>query len=96
MDRPSDKLLKDMSSEQLSLESEWHLGQAALLFENVKEMREAALDRGEQQANDVLQAPAAKEADAEAHVHQANLLTSLMAARLSQVGVGDAHRSAKA
>lgn len=95
MDRPSDKLLKDMSSEELSIESEWHLREASLLFEEVSEMRAGALELGEQQADEVLQSACEKEAEAEAHVHQSNLLSTLIAARLSEQGVGVVERAAK-
>ena len=96
MNRPSGKLLKDMSSEELSIESEWHLGEAGRLFEEVHEMRTSVLELSEEASNELLQSAAAKEIEAEAHVHQSNLLDTLRASRLSEHGVGDAHRTAKA
>jgi hypothetical protein len=96
MKRPSEKLLKDMSIGELSAESEWHAFEASILLDEVKEMREIALGLSEQGTDDVLQSAAAKEAEAEAHIHQSNLLDALHAARLSDQGVGDVVRAAKA
>jgi len=96
MNRPSEKLLKDMSSQELSIESEWHLGEARNLFEEVHQMRTSVLELSEQASKELLESAAAKEIEAEAHVHQSNLLDTLRASRLSEQGVGDAHKTAKA
>lgn len=96
MKRPSEKLLKDMSIAELSAESEWHASEASKLMDEVEQMRETALGLNEQGADEVLQSAMAKEAEAEAHIHQSNLLDSLRAARLSEKGVGDVVHAAKA
>ena len=40
MKRPSDKLLKEMTSEELSHEAAWHEREAAQLFDEVRDLRE--------------------------------------------------------
>lgn len=94
MNRPSEKLLKDMSSEELSAESEWHACEASKLLDEVVELREAALEPNEQAA-EILLSAAEMEAEAEAHLRQSNLLASLHAAKLSETGVGDVVHAAK-
>lgn len=96
MKRPSEKLLKDMSNEELSAEAEWHVLQAAGIFEEVSRMRADALDADEHKADEILQSAAERQSEAEAHIHQSNLLNSLMASRLSDEGVGVVERAAKA
>ena len=97
MKRPSDKLLKEMTSEELSLESVWHENQAAELFDEVRELREQALELDDEAAAfEMLEAASAKETEAEAHMQQSNILNSLKAARLPGTGVGEAHRTVQA
>lgn len=85
-----------MSNEELSAESEWHVNEAGKLLDDVKELRENALGLSEDQADEVLKTAAEKEAEAEAHIHQSNLLDSLHAARFSDQGVGAVVHTAKA
>jgi hypothetical protein len=96
MKRPSEKLLKDMSNEELSAESEWHAAEAEKLLSEVNEMRETALGLTEQGAEEVLGSAIEKEAEAEAHIHQSNLLDALHASRFSDQGVSDVVSAAKA
>jgi hypothetical protein len=96
MKRPSDKFLKDMSIDELSSESAWHAREASRLLEDVRGLREHALELNELGAADALRSAMEKEGEAEAHLHQSNLLDSLHAARLSEQGVGDVVHAAKA
>jgi len=88
MMRPNEKLLKDMSIEELEAESHWHAKQAARLLVEVEKMRERALVVYEPEAEGILQAAAEKGAEAEAHIHQSNLIDALHASKLSDQGVG--------
>ena len=96
MKRPSDKLLKEMTSEELSHEAAWHEREAAQLFDEVRDLREHALELDEEAAFEMLEAAGAKETEAQAHILQSNILNSLKAARLSSTGVGEAHRTVQA
>jgi hypothetical protein len=88
MMRPSEKLLRDMSAQELASESQWHAGQAAGLLEQVIAVREAALSADEIEAAGLLQTAAEKEAEAEAHIRQSNIIDTLHASKLSAAGVG--------
>jgi len=96
MKRPSDKLLKDKSNEELSMESEWHAGEASKLFDEVTKLRTIALESDEQESDEILQSASDLESEAQAHIHQSNLLASVMASRLSEEGVGTAEHAARA
>ncbi|MCC7306047.1 MAG: hypothetical protein IT173_00645 [Acidobacteria bacterium] len=88
MMRPNEKLLRDMSIEELATESHWHAKQAARLLQEVEKMRERALGADEREAEDILYIAAEKGAEAEAHIHQSNLIDALHASKLSDQGVG--------
>jgi hypothetical protein len=96
MKRPSEKFLKDMSIDELSSESKWHAREASKLLDEVRDLREHALELNELGAVDALRSAMTKEEEAEAHMHQSNLLDSLHAARLSEQGVGEVVHAAKA
>ena len=86
-----------MTGDELSLESVWHENRAAELFDEVRELRERALELDDEAAAfEMLEAARAKEAEAEAHLQQSNILNSLKAARLPGTGVGEAHRTVQA
>lgn len=86
--RPNEKLLRDMSAEELAAESSWHTGKAASLLEEVTAVREAALGADETEAAGLLHTAAEKEAEAEAHIRQSNIIDTLHASKLSEAGVG--------
>lgn len=82
MKRPSEKLLREMSKEELSMESEWHLAESSQFLREAEELRARALTVNENTAEEILQQAVAKDAEAEAHIHQSNLLNCLMYGRL--------------
>lgn len=86
----------DMSTEELSAESEWHAAKAAILFNEVKKIREAAVAAEWPEAGDLLRAATATEFEADEHIRQANILDSLRAARVPNDGVGVVLKVARA
>ena len=95
MKRPSEKLLREMSYKELSIESEWHLAEASIFLEKAEELRADSLGMNEKAADEILQLAVSMDAEAEAHVHQSNLLNSLMYSRLAEQPVEKAHGAAK-
>lgn len=94
MMRPNEKLLKDMSIEELAAESHWHAKQAARLLIEVEKMRTAAVGVDAAESDDMLQNAAQYESEAEAHIHQSNLIDALHASKLSDQGFGVVVRAA--
>lgn len=86
--RRNEKLLMDMSTEELSAESEWHATKAAMLFSKVAKMRERALTAEAAEAGDLLRSAMKTEFEADEHRRQSNILDSLRAARVPKEGVG--------
>ncbi len=88
MMRLSRKLLKDMSIDELSAESHWHAKQAAGLLKQVRALREKAVAVEKAETAEILRAAADLEVEAEAHIHQSNLIDALHASRPSDEGIG--------
>jgi hypothetical protein len=82
MDRRDHKLLRDMSTEELRTESEWHARRASELFEKVSEMRDRALTAERPEAEKLLISAMELETEAEENMRHANLLDSVAASRL--------------
>jgi hypothetical protein len=75
MERPTGKLLKDMSNDELRTESDWHVAEAERLLGEVRDLRSRALGAGSgQDAMAVLVSASEIEAEADAHVHQSRVL----------------------
>ena len=74
MERPTDKLLKEMSNEELRTEAEWHVAKAENLLQEVREMRVKALDSRDVEAMELLRSASSIESEAEAHRHQSFVL----------------------
>ena len=73
--RPSDKLLKDMSNDELTAESEWHFAEAERILAEVRNLRAQAVAVGDiQQAIDILEKASELEREAEAHRHQSRVV----------------------
>jgi hypothetical protein len=88
MKRRNKKLLMDMSTEELSSESEWHASKAAILTNQVRKIRELALTAEIAAAGELLRSAMQIEFEADEHFRQANILDSLRAARVPKEGVG--------
>ena len=88
MKRRNKKLLMDMSTEELSAESEWHSSKAAILSNQVRKMRELALTAEVTEAGELLRSAMQIEFEADEHLRQSNILDSLRAARVPKEGVG--------
>ena len=74
MERPTDKLLKEMSNDELRAEADWHVARAEDLLQHVREMRAKALDVAAAEAMDLLRSASSIESEAEAHRHQSFVL----------------------
>jgi hypothetical protein len=74
MERPTDKLLKEMSNDELRTEADWHVAKAEDLLQQVRGMREKALDSGDDEAMELLRSASLTESEAEAHRHQSFVL----------------------
>lgn len=96
MNRPNEKLLKDMSIEELSTNSGWHAEQASALFEKVKEMRARALTLTINEAVELMRSAMVVAFEAEQHMRHANVLDSVRAARVPRPGAGLVAPAAKA
>jgi hypothetical protein len=88
MTRRNHKLLKDMSAEELSTESEWHAQKALKLLAQVSQMRQLALIVDSKERGDLLRAAMETEAEADEHRHQSNVLDTVRSARLPRHGTG--------
>jgi len=75
MKRPTDKLLKDMSNEELREESAWHSEEAERLFAEVRGIRTKAIKTtsGEESMRLLLDATET-EKRADAHIHHSRVL----------------------
>jgi hypothetical protein len=78
MNRPSDKLLKDMSNDELRDESRWHAEESELLFDEVRKLRERAIHvKSGDESMRILQEATEVERRAEAHRHQSSVLLAV-------------------
>jgi hypothetical protein len=78
MNRPSDKLLKDMSNDELREESRWHADESERLFAGVRELRERAIHvKSGDESMKILQEATEVERRAEAHRHQSRVLLAV-------------------
>ena len=91
MKRPSEKLLREMTREELLQESEWHLAESARFLRRAEELRQEALGVNEAAAEELLQHALGMDAEAEAHMHQSNLLNCLMYGRIAGQDKEKAH-----
>jgi hypothetical protein len=80
--RPTDKLLKEMSNDDLRAESEWHATRSQRLLEEVRRLRSSALESTAERSLEILCEATDVEAEAEAHRHQSLVL--LMACQPSE------------
>lgn len=88
MNRRSEKLLREMSPEELASESEWHAAQASELFGKVKKIRKRALSLSINEAVELMRLAMEVAFEAEEHLHHANVLDSVRASRLPYRGTG--------
>jgi hypothetical protein len=85
MKRPTDKLLKDMSKEELSMEAEWHDAEAVRLLKEVEQLQSKAVSvAGGPTSDETLKLAGTLEEEAAAHHRQSNLLSTLMVGRLME------------
>ena len=83
MKRPTDKLLKDMSKEELSMEAQWHDAEAVRLLQAVEQLQSKAVSMtGGPDSDETLKLAGVLEEEAAAHHRQSNLLSTLMVGRL--------------
>ena len=74
MQRPTDRLLKEMSNDDLRAESEWHTTRSQRLLEEVRQLRSDALHATAEHSIEILLEATNVEAEAEAHRHQSLVL----------------------
>jgi hypothetical protein len=78
MNRPTDKLLKDMSNDELREESRWHAEESERLMDELRELRERAIHvKSGDESMKILQEATEVERRAEAHRHQARVLLAV-------------------
>lgn len=78
MNRPTDKLLKDMSNDELREESQWHVDESERLFGEVRTLRERAINvKSGDESMRILQEATEVERRAEAHRHQSRVLLAV-------------------
>lgn len=78
MNRPTDKLLKDMSNDELRGESQWHAEESERLMGEVRELRERAIHvKSGDESMKILMEATEVEHRAEAHRHQSRVLLAV-------------------
>ena len=78
MNRPTDKLLRDMSNDELREESRWHAEESERLMGEVLELRERAIHvKSGDESMKILQEATEVERRSEAHRHQSQVLLAV-------------------